>query len=301
MGEQMAQGRGLKRQLEALGHWFFYVTMRFFGHRGGYILLAPVIFMYVLCSCKIRATARHYLSHRFPAAGRLKYWLYTYKNIYSFGQVLVDRGWLGTNKDASFKGELVGYDNLVELIGKKQGVVLLTAHVGNWQSALANLGSLPVKVHALMQYDQQAVAKHYFDLKGEDKPFEIIDAEGPFGGLIDAAAALRRGEVVTIMGDRLVKGSSSTVNFFGMPVRLPDAAYMLAATAGAPVVVLLAAKTGVKTQQLKVWGSFYPQYKKRNERAQMLQRCAQKYIEAIEKYLKSYPFQWYNFYNFWKQ
>lgn len=297
----MAQGCGLKRQLEALGHWFFYVTMRFFGHRGGYILLAPVIFMYVLFSCKIHATVRQYLSHRFPAAGRLKYWLYTYKIIYAFGQVLVDRGWLGINKDASFKGVLVGYDSLVELIEKKQGVVLLTAHVGNWQSALANLSGLPVKVHALMQYDQQAVAKHYFDLKRIDRPFEIIDADGPFGGLVDAAAALRRGEVVTIMGDRLVKGSSSTVNFLGTPVRLPDAAYMLAATAGAPVVVLLAAKTGVKTHQLKVWGSFYPQYDNREERAQMMQKCAQKYIEAIEKYLKSYPFQWYNFYNFWKQ
>lgn len=291
----------MKRRLEALGHWFFYVTMRFFGHRGGYVLLAPVIFTYVLCSRKIHSTVRCYLNHRFPGASSLEYMLYTYKNIYSFGQVLVDRGWLGINKDARFEGELVGYDSLVELIERKQGVVLLTAHVGNWQSALANLGDLSVKVHALMQYDQQAVAKHYFDLKAEDRPFEIIDADGPFGGLVDAAAALQNGEIVTIMGDRLVKGSASTVEFMGTSVRLPDAAYMLAATAGSPVVVLLAAKTGAKTHQLKVWGSFYPQYKNRDERAQMLQDCAQQYIESIEKYLKCYPFQWYNFYNIWKQ
>jgi predicted LPLAT superfamily acyltransferase len=291
----------MKNRLEALGHWFFYVTMRFFGHRGGLILLAPVIFVYVLCSRKIRRTARHYLDHRFPGEGGFKNWLYTYKNVYAFGHVLVDRGWLGIKKNSRFDCDLVGYDTLVELIEKKRGVVLLTAHVGNWQSALAHLDGLPVKVYALMQYDQRAAAKHYFDIKREKTPFQIIDVEGPFGGMIDAAAALQRGEVVTIMGDRFIKGSGSMVDFMGESVRVPDAAYMLAATAGAPVVVLLAAKTGAKTYQLKVWDHFHPRYEDREDRAGMLQECAGRYMAAIEKYLKEHPFQWYNFYNFWKQ
>ncbi len=298
----MVQGRWLKRNLEALGHWFFYLTMRVFGHRGGYLLLLPVIFCYVLFSRKIHKTVKPYFKRRFPGSGPLQYWICTLKNVYNFGQVLVDRGWLGVNSEAEFQGELVGYDHLLELIEKKKGLVLLTAHVGNWQSALAHLSSLPVKVHALMQYDQHAAAKHYFDIKKDGKkPFEIIDVESPFGGLVDAAAALQRGEVITIMGDRYVKGSFSTVEFLGGSVRIPDAAYILAATAGAPVVVLLSAKTGAKSHQLKVWESFYPSYEDRDKRAEMLQECAQKYLNAIENYLKNYPFQWYNFYDFWEQ
>ncbi len=290
-----------KKRLEAIGHWFFYVTIRFFGLRGGELLLGPVIFVYLLFSRKIHMTVRHYLSRRFPNIAEWKYWLYAYKNIYSFGHVLVDRGWLGIKRNARFECDLVGYNSLVELINRKKGVVLLTAHVGNWQSAISHLGGLPVKVHALMQYDQQAAAKHYFDIKGGERLFEIIDAEGPFGGMIDAAGALQRGEVVTIMGDRFIKGSSSKVVFLGESVRVPDAAYMLAATAGAPVAVILAAKTGSKTYQLKVWNHFYPRYKNRHERGEMLRQCAGKYMETVEDYLKEYPFQWYNFFNFWKQ
>ncbi len=298
----MAAGSPIKHKLEALGHWFFYVTMRFFGHRGGYILLIPVIFSYVLFSRKIHRTVRPYLKRRFPEAGHLKYWVYTFKNVYSFGKVLVDRGWLGVNRDAEFNGELIGRDYLLELIAKKKGLVLLTAHLGNWQSALANLRSLPVKVHALMQYDQHAAAKHFFDINEDgDKPFEIINVNGPFGGLVDAAAALQRGEVVTIMGDRYVAGSFSTVDFLGDSVRLPDSAYVLAATAEAPVVVLLSAKTGADSHQLNVWDSFYPRYEDRDRRAAMLQECSQRFSKAIENYLKKYPFQWYNFYDFWKQ
>ncbi len=289
------------QQLERLGHWFFFVALRIFGYRGGSFLLAPVIFVYVLFSRKIHRTVKYYLKHRFPGESGWKYWFYTYRNLYSFGHVLVDRGWLGMNENPGFEGDFSDFDTLVELTERKKGVVLLTAHVGNWQSALANLDNLPMKVHALMQYDQQAAAKHYFDINGRGRSFEIIDAEGPFGGMVDASAALQRGEVVTIMGDRFIKGSFSRVDFMGEAVRVPDAAYLLAATTGAPVVVLLAAKTGKKAFQLKIWDYFYPQYENREERGQMLQECAQKYIVAVEKYLKIYPFQWYNFYNFWKQ
>ena len=297
----MSSGDWIKKQLEKVGHWFFYVSLYLFGHRGGLVLLYPVIFVYVLFSRKIRRTVRYYLEHRFPGQTGPTYWRYTFRNIYSFGQVLVDRGWLGLRSETGFKGEFTGYQTLIELIGKKKGVVLLTAHVGNWQAALSHLGELPVKVYALMQYDQQAAAKHFFDLKKGRRSFEIIDAEGPFGGMVDATAALQRGEVVTIMGDRFIKGSCSETTFLDESVRLPDSAYMLAASTGAPVVIVLAAKTGRTTHQLKVWDYFYPQYEDRNKRKRMLEKCSALFSNALEKYLQAYPFQWYNFYNFWKQ
>ncbi len=302
MFDGKAVGRVCLARLEQLGHFFFYIALRLFGHRGGRALLVPVVLSYVVFSRKIHGITGHYLQRRFPGESRRTYWRYTYKNILSFGSVLVDRGWLGISRDAALQGEFVGYDRLVELVSRGRGLILLTAHVGNWQSALAHLGGLPVKVHALMQYDQQAAAKHFFDLQGGGRrPFEIIDADGAFGGMIDAAAALGRGEVVTIMGDRYIKGSSSVVEFFGKPVRLPDSAYQLASSVQAPVAVLLAAKTGKISYQLKLWDCFYPTYEKREERDEMLRQCSAHYIKVVEEYLKDYPFQWYNFYDFWKQ
>lgn len=290
-----------KNRLERLGHWFFYVTMRLFGHRGGVVLLWPVMFFYVLFSRKIHTIIRPYLRRRFPDEKKWKYWFLTLKNMYSFGHVLVDRGWMGVVEGAKLDGDFSDFEILRRIIEKKKGVVLLIAHVGNWQSALVHLADLPVKVHALMQYDQMAAAKHFFDLKEGEKPFEIIDADGPFGGMIEVNAALQRGEIVTIMGDRYVKGPYSNVTFFGDSVRVPNSAYMLAASAGVPVVVLLAAKTGQRTFEMKIWEHFYPEFKHRGERDQMLTECAGKFMDCIERYLKQYPFQWYNFYNFWKQ
>lgn len=293
--------QSIKQILERLGHGFFYVTMRVFGQTGGYLLLYPVIFSYVLFSRKIKKVTEPYLSKRFAEHTPLQRFFDLFKNILAFGRVLVDRGWLGTNKNADIEGEVIGKEKLLNLVNNGKGIVLITGHVGNWQSALAKLDFLPVKVHALMQYDQQAAAKHFFDLGKRKKIFEIIDADGPFGGMIEATAALQRGEVVTIMGDRFVKGTSSTVRFLGQQARLPNAAYMLAACVQAPVVIFLAAKMSRRRFQLKVWDVFYPEFQTRDKRQEILDECCRKFAVCMEKYLKIYPYQWYNFYDFWKQ
>jgi len=259
-----------------------------------------VVFSYVLCSRNIRRTVRPYLKRRFPEDSACKCFFHAYSNVLSFGKVLVERGWLGTIKGARLLGETHGYEKIIQEIDKGKGLVLLTAHMGNWQSALAHLGNLPVPVNVLMQYDREAVAKHYFDLNPNKRPFQIIDAEGGFGGMVDSLAALNRGEIVTIMGDRYIKGSSTVVPFLGSKTRLPDSAYMLAASAGAPVAIVFAAQTKSGRYHLKIWDVFYPEYKSRDERGQMLVDCAARFSSAMERYLKCYPYQWYNFYNFWK-
>ncbi len=291
----------LINRLERLGHWFFYITLRLFGHKAAVILLWGVIFVYVVFSRKIHQTTRHYLSRRFIEQSRIVRWIHTFKNVFSFGQVLVERGWLGLSQNDRLSGKFEGHVRFMELIKEGNGLILLTGHVGNWQSALAHLGDLPVKVNALMQYDQSAAAKHYFDLKRGGRSFEIIDVNSEFGGMIDAMAALNRGEIVTIMGDRLVKGSSSEIDFLGESVKVPDSAYLLAASANAPVAVVFAAKTGLQSYHLKVWDYFYPKYNSRAERREMMKECSARYFKALEEYLKKYPYQWYNFYDFWKQ
>ncbi len=291
----------IKKKLESLGHMFFYVILKVSGQRCAYLFLYPVIFTYITFSRKIHKATSPYFQKRFPNHTRIQLFFDTFKNIFSFGQVLVDRGWLGTNPRADIQGSVIGSEKLLETVQAGNGAVLITAHVGNWQTALAKLNFLPVKVHALMQYDQFAAAKHYFDLGKKEKPFEIINADGPFGGMIDATAALQRGEVVTIMADRHTKGTTKAVDFLGEEIRLPDAAYTLAACVEAPIIVFLAAKTGTKKFELQVWDIFFPKFEDRQKRHEVLQDCCQKFASALQNYLKLYPYQWYNFYNIWEQ
>ncbi len=293
--------KNIKGRLESLGHDCFYLTLRVFGQGGAYVLLLPVIFIYVLFSVKIHKTTAPYISRRFPEHGWFARRLDTFQIVLSFGKVLVDRGWLGLSTTATFNGVLEGREKLLPLVADGQGLVLLTAHVGNWQTAMSRICDFGVPVNSLMHYEQEAVAKHYFDLRNEPVPFKIINSEGFMGGLVESTAALQRGEIVTIMGDRYTGGPFAETEFLGDHVRLPAAAYSLAAATGSPVAVMLAAKTGRKNYRLKIWNIFFPEPTERDDRQTGLSRWAALFAGSVEEYLQEHPFQWYNFYDFWSQ
>lgn len=289
----------IKKKLEWLGHCFFYTVLVLGGQAAAYCFLYPVILTYVLGSRKIHQVTTPYFRRRFPAHNRLALRLDVFKNVLSFGKVLVDRGWMGFNRKAELTGTFADSEKLRTLIKDGKGVVILLAHVGNWQTCLVRLKALDVEVYALMEFDRERVSKHFFELRGEE-PFNIIDVHGFLGGMIEATAALQRGDLVLMMADRLHQGRSETVNFLGGKVRLPIGAYHLAATAGSPVVVLFAAKTGRKSYSLAIWDIFYPG-QSGMEKKEALALGAQRFSTALEKYVERYPYQWYNFFDIWAQ
>lgn len=45
---------------------------------------------------------------------------------------------------------------------------------------------------------------------------------------------------------------------------------------------------------------FYQQQGKQDQRDQVILKIINKYIEQLEKVIKNYPTQWFNYYNFWE-
>ncbi|MBW1671339.1 MAG: hypothetical protein JRJ40_08030 [Deltaproteobacteria bacterium] len=203
--------KAVLKKLEALGHGIFYLTLRIAGQPGAYALLVPVVLTYVSASRRIHQLTSPYLRKRFPKHNPVERWRDTFRIVHSFGQVLVDRAWLGLNRSARLHCSLDEWDTILGLIEQRKGLVLLTAHVGNWQVALAHLKDLPVPVHALMHYEEEVVAKHYFDLRGESCPFRIIKTDGFLGGVVEATAAIQRGSSSPCSQDRQAKLSSSSM------------------------------------------------------------------------------------------
>lgn len=281
-------------RLKKLGYWFFIISMKLFGYRGGRMLLVPVVFSYLLFSRKIHVLVGPYLDHRFAGLNRWKRWWYAFAIMRSFGTVLMDRVWLGYQDHERFRAEVIGYESMVEIVDNKKGMIMLTAHVGNWQAAISHLSGLSVPVHAMMRKEGVAVEM------GEI-PFSPIEVEAPFGGMIEATAALQKGEVVIIMGDRYIKGPHVTVSFLGEKVRIPTGAFALSVSTGAPIVVVFAAKTAPMEFEVRVFDVLHPGLSSREKRDEVVQECAEKYSQLLEKYLRQYPFQWYNFFDFWKQ
>jgi lauroyl/myristoyl acyltransferase len=99
------------------------------------------------------------------------------------------------------------------------------AHTGCWQVALSALGYLKTRVNMVIRREEGDIDRHYFEHQSNDTPFNIIDPEGYLGGTIEMINALKNGEIVSIMGDRIFGSLKNRVpvDFLGEKALFPSA------------------------------------------------------------------------------
>ncbi len=301
----MAEGTGARGWTSRsfgsrLQHGIFYALIRLGGRRAAVLLLRFVVAYYVLCRPDIRGRTRPYLERRFPgqgAAGRLAA---AYRLSFEFGQALVDRAVVGILGPGALAATLEGADVLRGLLAEGKGLVLVTAHVGCWQAAMSALSHLKTPVSLLMQREEGDVDRHYFEHAGVACPYRLIDPLGYLGGALEMAEVLRRGEVLCVMGDRVLGGprSSVAVPFLGAPALLPVGAYRVAAATGAPAAVLFSRRTGPGRHQL--WVADVARVPRADGRSLAgLAPHVARFAAVLEDYTREYPYQFFNFHDMW--
>jgi lauroyl/myristoyl acyltransferase len=114
-------------------------------------------------------------------------------------------------------------------------VLLLTAHFGNWEAAGQSLSRLDVPIN-VTGFDLETPAiRELLDQASRPK-FRLIPLTGSPTDTIPLVAALRRGELVAMLGDRAYGSPSARISFLDGHAQFPVGAYVLAAIAGAPLV-----------------------------------------------------------------
>jgi predicted LPLAT superfamily acyltransferase len=287
-----------------IGILIFFWTFTKLGPRFAYLLLYPVAFYYVLFNQKNGRASRDYLRRRYPGIGFFKLWWMNYRHFLSFGRVLVDRGYafLGMLGDVKFERD--GHDVIEEVLAQDKGVILMSAHLGNWELAAYCLGGFlrggnKVPVNAVMfKGESEKVEKQLKKASGEP-PFKIIASNDSLQASIECKEALERGEIVAIHGDRMLGSGGVKVPFLGSEAKFPIGPFVLAASTGAPVIFTFANRLGMRHYALMARGPHYFTYPSRKERQQKIEEWVRMYAELLEELLEKYPLQWHNFYPFW--
>ena len=182
-----------------------------------------VVLYYTLFRPSVRARSSHYLKRRFPVRSFLARLWDSYRLNLGIGRVLVDRAVLGILGPQQLKVSLAGQEELESRLAEGHGLVLVTAHVGCWQLAMSSLCALDTGVSLLMHREEGDLDRQFFEHGGGRAPYRIVDPAGYLGGTLEMLQVLKHGEVLCIMGDRVMGGESGTVSvdFLGQPVELP--------------------------------------------------------------------------------
>ncbi|MBF0119101.1 MAG: DUF2062 domain-containing protein [Desulfobacterales bacterium] len=283
-------------------HKIFYFLIRISGQILSYPLLYIVVFYYVLFSSKARWKAHFYLSHRFPREKGIMKIINTYRLFLSFGKILIDRAMVGILGTSKIEINFYDKEKILELLAEKKGFILMMSHVGGWQVVLPTLSFLDVPVNMLIQREEGDIDLHYFEHRGISPPYRVIDPTSYLGGTLEILDVLKKGEILCVMGDRVLGSIKNGVhiNFLGEKAIFPYSAFKIASVTSTPIVIFFSCKTGYNTYELKI-AEIIRVPQNIGRKGELFIPYIEKFVHALESFVKEYPYQFFNFYNMWEE
>ena len=118
---------------------------------------------------------------------------------------------------------------------------------------------------------------------------------------------VEQGEIVVIVGDRTSTTTAGRVveaDFLGKPAPFSQGPFILAALLDCPVFHLFCLKDKLAGGK-RVYRVVFEKYADklalpRKTRQQTLQKIVSDYAQRLSYYAAAYPYQWFNFYDFWQ-
>lgn len=281
-----------------LGNRIFNVIISRFGLNPAYFVLFFAATQYTLLDKKSRKVIKEFRSRLGLKTTILDY----YRHFYSFGISLIDRYAYLLSEKSLFSYTFLREDVIAEYVSRGKGVILLGAHMGNWEVA-GNLlkERLNVRVNLLMYDIESEETKKTFSRALNNRDVNIINItlDSP-DSMIEIVNALRRGEIICMHGDRIMGNQRGRrIEFLGREALFPSGPFDIAAVTGAALIPFYALKTSWKHYTFRAFDPVVIRYSDREERQKLISAAMDAYVKTLESVAKEFPCQWYNFYDFW--
>jgi predicted LPLAT superfamily acyltransferase len=280
-----------------LGYRIFVWVLKTFGVLPAYFLLRFVALYYFFFSFK--ASRNIYKLYRYKLGyGRFSSIIKIYKNYFLLGQGIIDKVVMMSGIKNNFTFDFDGEENLHKIAALKKGGILLSAHIGNWDVAGHLFKRLESRINIVLYDGEHEQIKEYLDGVTGKRSVNIIVIKKDLSHIYAISDAFSKNELVCMHADRFLEGNKTiNANFLGQPARFPIGPFQLAATFKVPVSYVFAVKESKLHYHL--FASEIRNYTTvaKNE---IMQYMLTEYVTEIEKKVKKYPEQWFNYYNFWE-
>lgn len=279
------------------GYSIFVAVIKKFGVLPAYLLLRLVAFYYFLFSWKSSKVIYNFYRTRLGFS-KLHSISLLYRNYYIFGQTLIDKIAVMAVSENKFTYNFDGENILREITAQQKGGMLISAHVGNWEIAGFLLKRLSTKINIVIFDGEHQKIKQYLQSVTGEHSANFIVIKNDLSHIYEISAALKNNELVCMHADRFVEGNKTlTTNFLGAPAKFPLGPFLLAAQFKVPVSFVFA----MKETNLH-YHFFASEIKEYNtvSKDQFIQSMLSDFAREMEKKVKAYPEQWFNYYDFWQ-
>ena len=220
----------------------------------------------------------------------------TYRSYFNFGEAIMDR--FAVYAGYQFKIDFPEKAALQTYFESKDSFYILFSHLGNSEMAGYCLNT-PNKVMNILMYmgDTETVMQNRTNALAKNN-LRVIPMQGEMMNHIFAISeALDKGEIIAMAMDRIVQSTKSILcHFMGENALFPIGPFRICTAVKQPVLYLCVTKANWNTYRVDVR---ILTYDSAGNKAQQTKSLAQEATCALEEMAYKYPYQWFNFYDFW--
>ena len=193
----------------------------------------------------------------------------------------------------------VTFDNtsaIEDALQKKQKIILMTAHYGNWELLPLSLAAEYGPLTGVGRKLDSSVMDKILKKNREQFNIEMLEKKG---AMRDMIGVLKNGRMLGLLVDQNTSENEGIlVDFFGKPVRHTPAASILARRFDA--VILPAFISSVSSEEYKI--TFYdPIYTQKTENKEKdIRDSVQKQAKITEEIIRQNPEEWFWLHKRWK-
>lgn len=265
-----------------------------------YGVMALVVPFYMLFSFRNYKTIYRYFRQQFGYSPG-KAFVGAYKNHYRFGQIILDRFAVYAGKRHFFDVEIEGNEHFLRLQKQEKGGVMVSSHIGNYELCGYLLASDKKRINALVYAGETETVKRNREAILGGHNVSMIPVLPDMSHLFKLNQALGAGEVISMPADRLFGSKKSvTCRLLNGTASFPFGAFTLAMAHEVELLAVFVMKASAK--RYKVYVRPIRLDHRATDGATKQERTTafvQAYVNEIEKILRQYPEQWFNFYPFW--
>jgi predicted LPLAT superfamily acyltransferase len=282
------------------GYKIFVTILKYSGLPFAYFILYFVAFYFFIASPASFINTFKFF-HGKLGFGFVKSIFFVYKNYYVFGQVLLDRTAVMAGFTSKFTFTYEGEEYLKKMVDENTGGLLISAHTGNFEMAANMLERLNTTVNIIMVDSEHEKIKEYLSSVTK-RNFNVIVIKEDNSHIYKINKAFSEKQIVCIHGDRFLKGSKKmAVDFLGEKAFFPSGPFYLAMKFNVPVSFVFAMKEN--KYHYHFYASppkIYEQQGIQHKRDLTIMVIIKEYIYHLEKTIRKFPTQWFNYYNFWE-
>ena len=282
-----------------LGNGFLRIVIQRLGLKAGYFLLGFIVPYFYIFAPKSLSGMSEYWRIMEP---NLSWWSRQRRigtHYIRFGQILMDRAYQGFYKENKFTGNAHGMENVHSAREKSGALIFLSAHCGAWDLAasLLKLNGLEDQM-STMGYQAKGLTQQ--KVRGRDlQQVRALASANPEDAIFAIHLELKRGGCVALMGDRPLGDRFELIPFFGRLAPFDMTAFRVAAATRTPLLFTFGFKASATSYDLYARPARLYSYTAELAREVQCYQWACEYVREVERLLRLYPEQWFNFYPFW--